>query len=325
MNEVGTPVKKTVGSLPPVIPVRTENDTPDKWPKGPGEDRQGCSSPRSFTRVSAAFAGLKKVRNSSLAEPAPDSCNPASGAQVSATTAHPPRKKQPINGRRIVSNAVLSGLSTGLSFGLLASVNNIARIHPNPTVKFAGAPTPMVAGIASAYVSRGIQNVFDIVSSLSSTASIACDAITPAFVMGANYGYALSNLPKFPAASPGGIAATVLVTATGAAVGGGMAELAAQAWSRRLSRSMRDKQSSPSTLQVGIGRAITQLPAAMLNKSIAQTIVKSATSAVPRPLLLAGPAATAIPYMFRQLVTPTTKKSLADTNKLKAALDAAVS
>ncbi len=300
-------MKKVPATLHPASPVKAENDPAADPSKVQGNVRQRAAAAPSPDASNDVFSKLKKPGNAGRRNAAPALRKPLSLTRPAASTGDAITQAKRLNGRRIASNAMLSGVSTALSFGLLASVNNIARIHPNPMIKMAGAHTPVLAGIASAYISDGIQDIFDIVSSVGKRASIACDAISPAFVMGANYAYALSSLPKFPPASSAAIATTVMITATGAAIGGGLAELAAQAWACRPTQALHDNSGSPSTLQIGIGRAITQLPAAQLNKEIAKIAVKSSPSAVPRPLLLAVPATTAIPYMFRQLVTPTSK------------------
>jgi len=278
----------------PVTPILSYEDRSNE-----SHEKQ-VTQPRSSAPLTPEHSRLRSAKKNLAAK------LPKSSSQPETTAATNSRRPQPkrLNGRRVASNSMLTGVSTALSFGLLASVNNIARQHPNPMVKMAGAHAPVIAGVASAYIAHGIQNAFDIISSASSKASIVYDAISPAFIMGTNYAYALSKLPKFPAATPAGVAATMLVTATGAAIGGAMTELAAQTWPGAQKPAKPGATQPPSTRQSAIGRGITQLPAVQLNKKIAKIAAKASAAAIPKPLLLAAPAATAVPFMFRRLVTP---------------------
>ena len=238
-------------------------------------------------------------------------------------TADRPRRKI-IDNRRVASNGFLSGSSIAFSFGLFAAVNNIARLHPNPVVKLVGAHTPLAAGLASAYVAQGIRDVFKIVSTEPVSPSLAHDAIAPACLMAASYSYALSALPKFAPATPAGVAATVLVAATGAGFGGALTELASQKMrsDHDLSpSSLRKKRSAapPTTLQVGIGRAITQLPLVSLHRSIA-AITTNTNGALPQRLIRAVPLLTSAPFVLRRVVAPTSPSSN-DTATESASVD----
>lgn len=225
-----------------------------------------------------------------------------------ACAADKPRRKTN-HYRRVASNGFLSSSSIALSFGLFTALNNIARLHPNPVVKLVGAHTPLAAGLASAYVAQGIRDVFKIVSTEPVSPSLAHDAISPACLMGASYSYALSTLPKFSPATPAGVAATVLTTAAGAGLGGALTELASQKMASDHDRSLssaRKKHSAapPTTLQVGIGRAITQLPLVSLHRSIA-AITTNGNGALPQRLIRAVPLLTSAPFVLRRVLAPT--------------------
>ncbi|MBC7503119.1 MAG: hypothetical protein H7315_21875 [Herminiimonas sp.] len=240
-----------------------------------------------------------------------------------ACAADKPRRKTN-HYRRVASNGFLSSSSIALSFGLFTALNNIARLHPNPVVKLVGAHTPLAAGLASAYVAQGIRDVFKIVSTEPVSPSLAHDAIAPACLMGASYSYALSTLPKFAPATPAGVAATVLVTATGAGFGGALTELASQKMEsdhNRSPSSARKKRPTapPTTLQVGIGRAITQLPLVSLHRSIA-AITTNANGALPQRLIRAVPLLTSVPFVLRRVVAPTSPSS-SDTSTESASVD----
>lgn len=199
----------------------------------------------------------------------------------------------------VAENAMLTAGTLASTFGIGAAMNNIARLHGSPAVKVAGALFPMPAAMASAYAEKGIRETFDVKSTQSQHSWHS--AISPAAFMATNYSYALSRLPKFPPNTPAGIAATLAVSALGGAIGGGLAEAAAQLSKKNDGSSIpaaSDPGNKPTTLEHGIGRMATQIPAAYLNK-IAAANAAVTGGAVPRNLLLAVPATIGVPYIFR--------------------------
>lgn len=251
---------------------------------------------------------VKKSGQSSVDKPAADASPTATCTARkprSRGTHHPSLKKffdsiPP----GIAENAMLSAGAIASTFGLGAAANNIARASGNPAVKVAGAMFPISAGIASAYVEKAIRQTFDVKST--ELQHLWHSAISPASLMAANYAYTLSTLPKFPPNTPAGVATTLAVSALGAGIGGGLTEAAAQ-WSKKNASSSIPATSDPgnkpkpTTFEQGIGRALTQIPAAYLNKVIA-THAAGTGGTAPRNLLLGIPAAISVPYTFRNEV-----------------------
>ena len=290
-------------------PAQGIGNAQDKSLSMAGKIPKGSPSPalREFTEA-AKKTSVKKNEQSPLHKPAADSSNTATGAAKkppSRSMHHPALKKffDQLPREGVGENAMLSAGSIASTFGVGATLNNIARIHSNPAVKVAGALFPIPAAMASAYAEKGIRGTFDVKSTEFQHSWHS--ALSPAGFMAANYAYALSKLPNLPPTTLAGMTTTLPVSALGGGIGGGLAETAAQLSQKNASSpapAASDPGNKPTTFEHGIGRASTQIPAASLSKVIAANAAIPG-GAIPRGLLLAFPATIGVPYMFRNEAT----------------------
>ncbi len=216
----------------------------------------------------------------------------------------------PVDMGRVAANTLLSGVSLSSTFGLGSALVNMALLHPHPLVKVAGAYAPMVAGTASSYTEKWMRDAFQIDSTTPQSMSLVRDAATPVASMLVNYSYMFSKLPKFSPRTPAGLATSVTVCAMGSGIGGGAAELFAQTWHPAAVPARTETSQTPTTLQTGIGRSLTQLPIVVLNHISAASTMHGA---VPRALSRAVPLSVGAPLIFRQSVTPTTPQQTSRT------------
>lgn len=273
---------------------------------------------REFTRTLHGMSMKKNGQSSHAA-------TGAAGKPQSRGMHHPALKEffGSVPQEGVTENAMLSAGTLASTFGAGAAMNNIARLHGNPAVKVAGALFPMPAAMASAYVEKGIRETYEVKSTESQYSWHG--AISPAAFMATNYGYALSRLPKFPPNTPAGVAATLAVSALGAGIGGGLSEAIAQLSKKNDDASIpatSDPGNKPTTLEHGIGRATTQIPASYLNKMAAANA--AVTGAASRNLLLAIPATIGVPYIFRneaasKIAENTKRQSSGQASDAKAA------
>ena len=252
---------------------------------------------------SAKKMNVEKNGQSPLQKPAADSSHTATGADKKPQSRgmHHPSLKKFFNSipPGVMENAMLSAGSISLAFGVGAALNNIARTHGNPAIKVTGALFPAAAGMASAYIEKGIRETFDVKST--ELQHLWHSAISPAAFMSTNYAYTLSSLPKFPPNTLAGIATTGAVSALGTGIGGALTETAAQMSKKNASSpapAASDSGNKPTTFEHGLGRAFTQIPAVYLNKVIAAKAA-GAGGVAPRNLLLAVPATIGVPFIFR--------------------------
>ena len=226
------------------------------------------------------------------------------------------------NLQRIASNAFLSGMSIGPTFGTATAINNYLRDKTVcPSLKVFVGFGPMVAGVVSSVAAEGIRNIFDIQSTNLEKESLLRDAATPASFISISsaYGY-WANGKGFKGlrASLG----TMAIATLGSSIGGALAEAVGQSLPKSTENILPTSHQNPTALQVGVGRSITQIPSVVFNKINTAHFI--GTGSLPgflsKPTLAAAaayPLVVGIPFIGRKYVTPSTPldTELASSNK----------
>ena len=188
------------------------------------------------------------------------------------STAPPARNKTDLV--KVGKNAIASAVALGGCFGTMTALNHAVRATP-------AMPTPMriVTGLlpsasvfATPWVEDGVRQTVGTTATLPVRPSLAHDAVASVSLFAFNVACARSAyVPKFPPATPAGMAVGVLQCTVASLIAGGASEITAQ-WMNAAEDDNGHAAPTPppmTTTDKATGRVLSQVPAAALQTGIA--------------------------------------------------------
>ncbi len=181
-----------------------------------------------------------------------------------------PEAPRPASGtdyEKVAKNAAASAVALGSCFGTMSALNNAVRAVPGMPVpvKVLTGLLPSASVFPTPWVEDGVRAALDTTATLPTRPSLAHDAVAAATLFGFNAACARSTrIPRFPAATPAGMAATVL-QATAASVLSGAASEASAQWMNERDRQDGVTHAAPEPMdnwRKGSGRLLSQVAAA---------------------------------------------------------------
>lgn len=229
------------------------------------------------------------VRGRILPAPDPGASNPPSGGT---------------DLEKIAKNAAASAVALGSCFGTMTALNNAVRATPGmpAAVKALTGLLPSAGVFPTPWVEDGVRAALDTTATYPTRPSLAHDAVAGATLFLFNRACARSvRLPRFPAATPAGMAATVLQATAASVLAGGASELTAQ-WMNDQDRRSGDPHPAPAPIdnpRKATGRLLSQAPAASL-----QTGLAFASKPLPPSLSLLPLGVVTGGWCFRRVLIP---------------------
>lgn len=240
-----------------------------------------------------------------------DTAYPQSPASQGASDGRPPHPDSPLPEARsktdlvkVGKNAVASAIALGGCFGTMNALNNAVRATPSMPipVRIVTGLLPSAGVFPTPWVEDRVRQTVGTTATLPVRPSLAHDAVASASLFLFNVACARSaHIPKFPPATPAGMAAGVLQCTVASLIAGGASELTAQ-WMNAGERSRRQAAEIPAqmtTTDKATGRVLSQVPAAALQTGIAL----SGKPLPPRRALLPLGVVTG-GWAFRRTLTP---------------------
>jgi len=200
---------------------------------------------------------------------------------------------------KVAKNAAANATALGSCFGTMLALNNAVRATPGmPTaVKAFTGLLPSAGVFLTPWVEEGVRKALDTTATYPVQPSLAHDAVAGATLFLFNRACARSaRIPKFPAATPAGMAATVLQATTASVLAGGFSELTAQ-W-----MNVGETGEAPANIdntRKGTGRLLSQAPSAAL-----QTALALGGRPLPPSLALLPMGVTTGGWCFRRVLIP---------------------
>jgi hypothetical protein len=188
------------------------------------------------------------------------------------STAPPARNKTDLV--KVGKNAIASAVALGGCFGTMTALNHAVRATPAmPTpVRIVAGLLPSVSVFATPWVEDGVRQTVATSATLPVRPSLAHDAVASVSLFAFNVACARSAyVPKFPPATPAGMAAGVLQCTMASLIAGGASEITAQ-WMNASERPRKQAAETPPPMDntdKAMGRVISQVPAAALQTGIA--------------------------------------------------------
>lgn len=193
-------------------------------------------------------------------------------------TAQAPSAPDPQGGgtdlEKVAKNAAANAVALGSCFGTMTALNNAVRATPGmpAPVKALTGLLPSAGVFPTPWVEDGMRAALGTTATLPTRPSLAHDAVAGAALFLFNRACARSTrLPRFPAASAAGMAATVLQATAASVLAGAASELTAQ-WMNDQDRRSGDPHPAPALIdntRKATGRLLSQAPAASLQTGLA--------------------------------------------------------
>lgn len=241
-----------------------------------------------------------------LPEPDPLEKPPALRDRTITATGVPeaPRPASGTDYEKVAKNAAASAVALGSCFGTMSALNNAVRAIPGMPVpvKVLTGLLPSASVFPTPWIEDGVRAALDTTATLPTRPSLAHDAVAGATLFGFNAACARSvRIPRFPAATPAGMAATV-VQATVASVLSGAASEASAQWMNDQDRRSGDPHPAPALIdntRKATGRLLSQVAAAACQTALAfsKTPPPPAWSQVPMTTVTSG-------WIFRRVLAP---------------------
>ncbi len=215
-----------------------------------------------------------------------------------------PRPAGGTDPEKVAKNAAASAVAIGSCFGTMSALNNAVRAVPGMPVpvKVLTGLLPSASVFPTPWVEDGVRSALGTTATLPVQPSLAHDAVAGGTLFLFNAACARSaRIPKFPAATPAGMAANVLQVTVGSVLAGGASELTAQ-WMNERSRRDGDAGAGPAPFdnwRKGGGRVLSQGAAAS-----AQTALAFKKTPLPPALSLFPMGAVTGGWCFRRVLTP---------------------
>lgn len=219
---------------------------------------------------------------------------PAGGAPPTHTT----------DFEKVGKNALANAVSLGSCFGTMTALNNAVRAIPGTPIaaRVVTGLLPSAGVFPTPWVDDAMRAALNTTSTLPDRPSLAHDAVAAASLFLFNLACMRSAaIPKFPASTPAGMAATVLQSAGASLLAGGASELTAQ-WmnesDRRSGQAVEPPEHFDNTHKA-TGRLATQAPAASL-----QTYLALSGKPLPARLSLLPLSTVTGFWSFRRVLVP---------------------
>ncbi len=179
-----------------------------------------------------------------------------------------------IDFEKVGKNAVTSAVTLGSCFGTMSALNSAVRATPGMSkpVKVLTGLLPSASVFPTPWVEDGLRAALDTSATLPIQPTLAHDAVAGASLFLFNAACLRSaSIPKFPPATPAGMAANVIQATAASLIAGAASELTAQGMN------IRDAQAGeapepPAHIdnpRKPTGRLLSQVPAAALQTGIA--------------------------------------------------------
>ncbi len=205
---------------------------------------------------------------------------------------------------KVAKNAAASAVALGSCFGTMSALNNAVRATPGmpAAVKAFTGLLPSAGVFPTPWVEDGMRHALSTTATLPTEPSLAHDAVAGATLFLFNRACARSAyIPKFRAATPAGMAATVLQATAASIFAGAATELTAQ-WMNDKDRPSDDTAAAPAPIdnpRKATGRLLSQVPAATLQTGLALVgkPLPPALSLLPMGVVTGG-------WCFRRVLIP---------------------
>ena len=229
----------------------------------------------------------------------------ASNAQPQSPASHnasncPPQARNTTDLVKVGKNAIASALTLGGCFGTMTALNNAVRSLPGMPMaaRIVTGLLPSASVFATPWVEDGARQTLGTTATLPARASLAHDAVASVGLFLFNVACGRSAwVPKFAAATPAGVAASVLQCAGASLVAGGASEFSAQWMNARAT--VTPPHPTMHNTDKATGRVLSQLPAATLQTELARSgkPLPRGWSLLPVALVTGG-------WSFRRLLAP---------------------
>ncbi len=193
-----------------------------------------------------------------------------------ADTAHPqsPEAPKKTDLVKVGKNALAGAVALGGCLGTMTALNNAVRATPAMPipVRIVTGLLPTVSVFATPWVEDNVRQTVGTTATLPVRPSLAHDAVASVSLFAFNVACARSAcVPKFPPATPAGMAAGVLQCTVASLIAGGASEITAQ-WMNAGARPRQQAAPTPPPMDnadKATGRVLSQVPAAALQTGIA--------------------------------------------------------
>lgn len=207
---------------------------------------------------------------------------------------------------RVGKNAVAGSVALGGCFGSMTALNNAVRATPGVprAVRVVTGVLPSAGVFPTPWVENGVRDTLGTSATLPRQPTLGHDTVAAASLFLFNVGFSRSGLlPRYGAATPRGMAVTVLQCASASLVAGAATELTAQ-WMNAQAQDKDAACEGPPPVHfdntdVATGRLLSQLPAAGLQTGLALSgkQLPSRWSLLPLGLVTGG-------WSFRRVLMP---------------------
>lgn len=179
-----------------------------------------------------------------------------------------------IDPEKVVKNAGAGAVGVGVVYGVAVAANNAARATPGlpKVVKVAAALLPSASVYLTPWVEDGTRHALGTTQTFPIQPSLAHDAVASGGLFLFNLGWTRSAMiPRFPAATPAGMASTVVQCILASMFAGGASELSAQRMNQGDHAAGHPAQPPVhiENTRKGLGRLYSQIPAAGVHMYLA--------------------------------------------------------
>lgn len=220
---------------------------------------------------------------------------------------------------RVGKNAAASAVALGSCFGTMTALNNAVRATPGMprSVKIFTGCLPSLGVYPTPWVEDGVRNALGTTATFPVKPSLAHDGVAAASLFLFNLACSRSpSIPKFPAATRAGMAATVVQATLASVFAGGASELTAQ-WMNQRDQPEGAQAGTPPHLddhRKATGRLLSQVPAVALQTALAvrSTPLPASLSLLPLATVTGGWS------LRRVLIPPAPTTNALQTNEPKS-------